>query len=116
MNKIIIQIIGTRKCRDTQKAERFFRERGIDYHFKDLNVKSLSEGELKNISASVDIEELIDREGKQFQKRGMKYKVFNTFQELLEDPLLLKTPVVRFGRKAAAGFKPEIWKDWLEKF
>ena len=29
-----IQIFGTKKCNDTKKAERFFKERGIKYQFK----------------------------------------------------------------------------------
>ena len=32
-----IQIFGTKKCNDTKKAERFFKERGIKYQFVDVN-------------------------------------------------------------------------------
>ena len=28
-----VQIFGTKKCNDTKKAERFFKERGIKYQF-----------------------------------------------------------------------------------
>ena len=31
-----IQIFGTKKCNDTKKAERFFKERGIKYQFIDI--------------------------------------------------------------------------------
>ena len=31
-----IQIFGTKKCNDTKKAERFFKERRIPYQFIDL--------------------------------------------------------------------------------
>ena len=34
-----IQIFGTKKCRDTRKAERFFKERGIKYQFIDMKEK-----------------------------------------------------------------------------
>lgn len=34
-----IQIFGTKKCNDTKKAERFFKERGIKYHFIDMKEK-----------------------------------------------------------------------------
>ena len=44
-----IQIMGTKKCRDTQKAERYFRERNIQYQFRDLTIKGVSKGELENI-------------------------------------------------------------------
>ncbi len=39
-----IQIFGTKKCNDTKKAERFFKERGIKYHFVDMKEKGMSKG------------------------------------------------------------------------
>ncbi len=110
-----IQIIGTKKCKDTQKAQRFFKERRIDFHFKDLNVKGLSKGELNNITRSIDLEDLIDKEGKQYKKRNLQYMVYDLEEELLEDPLLLKTPIVRNGNKSTVGYEPEIWKEWIEE-
>ena len=109
-----IQILGTKKCRDTQKAERFFKERRIPFHFRDLNEKGIAKGELDNISRSVPVEELIDKEGKQFQKRGLQFIVYNIEEELLSDPLLLKTPIVRNEGKATIGYQPDIWKYWIK--
>lgn len=108
-----IQIIGTKKCRDTQKAERFFKERKIPYHFRDLNEKGLAKGELDNIVTVIPLEELIDRDGQQFKKRNMNYMVFNLEEELLNDPLLLKIPIVRNGKLVTIGLKPETWKTWI---
>ena len=34
-----IQIFVTKKCNDTKKAERFFKERGIKYQFIDMKEK-----------------------------------------------------------------------------
>ena len=36
-----IQIFGTKKCNDTKKAERFFKERGIKYQFVDMKDKGI---------------------------------------------------------------------------
>ena len=33
-------------------------------------------------------------------------------ERIFEDPTLLKTPVVRNGKQATAGYRPEVWKDW----
>lgn len=107
-----IQIFGTKKSNDTKKAQRFFKERNIKFHFRDLAEKGLSPGELNNIARVIDIEELIDTESKQYQKRGMQFMVFDTEEELLEDPLLLKTPIVRNGKEATIGYQPDIWKTW----
>ncbi len=108
-----IQIFGTKKCNDTKKAERFFKERGIKYHFRNLNEKGISKGELENIKRAIPLEELIDKNGKEFKKRNLQYMVYDTETELLENPLLFKTPVIRNGTKVTLGYQPEIWKQWI---
>ena len=107
-----IQIIGTKKCKETQKAERFFKERRIEFHFRDLNVKGISAGELDRISRVIPIEELLNKGGKQYKKRNMEFIIFNTKVELLNDPLLFKTPIVRNGSLVTVGYRPDIWKNW----
>ena len=110
-----IQIIGVKSCSDTRKAERYFKERRIQFHFRDLNEKGLAKGELENIVCVIPLEELIDREGKQFKKRNLQYMVYNIEEELLNDPLLLKTPIVRNGKVVTVGFEPEVWEMWINE-
>ena len=45
-----IQIFGTKKCNDTRKAERFFKERGIKYQFIDMKEKGMSKGEFNSVA------------------------------------------------------------------
>ncbi|MBN1834694.1 MAG: glutaredoxin [Spirochaetales bacterium] len=108
-----MQIIGTRKSSDTRKAIRYFKERGIEPHVVDLSERPLSRGELENIARSLGAEALIDPECKAFERRGLAYMVYDPLEELARDPLLLKTPVVRFGREATVGVTPETWSRWL---
>jgi arsenate reductase len=61
------------------------------------------------------VEKLIDREGKRYLERGLKYAAPTgprIEQALLEDPLLLRTPIVRAGDRASVGFVPEVWQTW----
>ncbi len=109
-----IQIFGTKKCNETKKAERFFSERRIPYHFRDLTEKGISKGELDNILRSISIEDLFDKQGAQFKKRNMQFMVYDFEKELLNDSLLFKTPIVRNDKKATVGFRPEIWKEWIK--
>ena len=110
-----IQIIGTKKCNGTKKAQRFFKERRINFHLKDLAEKSLSKGELENICRVYDPEELIDTNSKQYRKRGLEFMVFNLEDELLADPLLLKTPIVRNGNKVTIGVDEQVWDEWIKE-
>lgn len=108
-----VQIFGTKGCSDTRKAERYFKERRISFQFRDLNEKGIAKGELESIRRVYQLEELIDREGKQFKKRNLQYMVFNLEEELLNDPLLFRTPIVRNGKEVTVGYEPEIWKTWI---
>ncbi|MCX7781686.1 MAG: arsenate reductase family protein [Negativicutes bacterium] len=107
-----IQIFGTRKCQDSRKAERYFKERAIPFQYIDLNVRGLSRGELDKVKAVVGLENLIDKTGKEYAKRNLKYLVHNIEEELLAHPLLLKTPIVRNGPKATVGYCPDVWQTW----
>ncbi len=107
-----IQIFGTKKCQGTRKAERYFKERAVPYHFVDLTVRGLSKGELDKVKTVVGLENLIDQAGKEFAKRNLKYIVHNPEEMLLAYPLLFKTPIVRNGSKVTVGYCPEVWGGW----
>ena len=56
-----IQIFGTKKCNDTKKAERFFKERGIKYQYIDMKEKGMSKGEFTSVAqANGGIENMLD--------------------------------------------------------
>jgi arsenate reductase (glutaredoxin) len=107
-----IQIFGTLKCQDTKKAQRYFKERRIPFQFIDLARKGLSKGELNNIKSAVGIDNLIDRDGKAYAEKNLKYLIHDVEEEIIKDSLLLKTPIVRNGRNATVGYQPDVWKMW----
>jgi len=60
-----VQILGTKKCNDTKKAERFFKERGIKFQFIDMKEKGMSKGEFNSVAqANGGLENMINWEGK----------------------------------------------------
>lgn len=110
-----IQIYGKSKCFDTKKAERYFKERRIKYQYIDLEKYGMSLGEYRNIKAAIgSIDGLIDEKSKAYEKCFIKYLASKEVVEekLLENQTLFKTPIVRNGKKATVGYKPEIWKEW----
>jgi arsenate reductase len=113
----MIQIFGTRKCADTRKAERFFAERGVRVQSVDLAQKAMSAGEIRSVAAAVGgVMALLDRAGKRFASHGLATASLGDpdIERLLcADPLLLRTPIVRDGRKATVGHAPETWTAWL---
>lgn len=110
-----IQIFGTKKCKNTRKAERYFKERNISYQFIDLTIKGLSKGELNSIRKFIDLKNLINTEGKEYQSSNLRYIIHNTEDVVLNNPLLFKTPIVRNTTTAATvGYCPDIWKQWQD--
>jgi arsenate reductase len=115
-----LQIFGTKKCSETRKAERFFKERGQRFQAVDLAQKGLSAGELRAVAARVGgVERLIDRDGRRYLDKGLKYAAPTGPRIeaiLLADPLLLRTPVVRCAAGATVGADAaalQVWERWL---
>jgi arsenate reductase len=116
---LTIQLFGTKKCRDSRATERFFKERGVAVHVVDLAQKAMSPGELRNVAARAGgFEALIDREGKRYVDKGLKYAAPTgprIEQMLSADPLLLRTPIIRSGNRATVGYVPDVWQSWIDE-
>ena len=108
-----IQIFGKSKCFDTKKAERWFKERGIRFQRIDLPRFGMSRGELQNVRAAVGtLTALIDP--KHPDAALLQYLAYDRDKEqkLLDDPTLFQTPIVRNGKQATVGYRPETWERW----
>ena len=98
-----VQIFGTKKCNDTKKAERFFKERGIKFQFIDMKEKGMSKGEFNSVAqANGGLENMINWEGKDKDLLALiKYiaeedkleKVLENPQDQLQIPLHLCWPL-----------------------
>jgi arsenate reductase len=111
-----VQVFGTKKCADTRKALRFFAERRIKTHFVDLNERAASLGELTRFAQKFGVGALIDTAGKPYTALGLgsaRYSDERWLDRLVEEPLLLKTPLVRWQNKLTVGPAEEIWKTWM---
>ncbi len=108
-----IQIFGKSKCFDTKKAQRWFKERRVSFQNIDLLDKGLSKGELRSVMQAVGgLDQLIDP--KHPDAALLAYLAYeeDKIEKVLEDPRLLRTPIVRNGRQATVGYCPEVWKGW----
>jgi arsenate reductase (glutaredoxin) len=110
-----IQIFGVKKCFDTKKAERYFKERKISYQFIDLAQFGLSKGELQSVKTAIGLNNLFNQEAKDYKRLNLNQIISPGGREevLLANPSLYKTPIVRNGRLATVGYQPEIWGSWV---
>ncbi|MBQ6407727.1 MAG: arsenate reductase family protein [Butyrivibrio sp.] len=110
-----IQIFGIKKCNDTKKAERFFKERGIKYQFIDMKEKGMSKGELTSVAGSNGgIMNMINPDAKDKDAVALLQYIADEdkLDKLLENQQIIKTPVVRNGKQSTLGYQPDVWKKW----
>ena len=107
-----IQIFGKSKCFDTKKAERYFKERRINFQRIDLLRFGMSRGELMSVKSAVGLEAMIDRAAPGSEILDYLRYESDKEEKLLENPAFIKTPVVRNGKAATVGYCPDTWKTW----
>jgi arsenate reductase len=114
----MIQIFGTPKCSVTRAARRFFADRRIDVQFVDLREKGLSKGELASVARAVGgFRALFDEGSARVKERGLAHlgpDEARLAALLADDALLLRTPIVRDGQRAAVGAAEDKWKAFAE--
>ena len=107
-----IQIFGKAKSFDSKKAERWFKERRIKYQYIDLVRYGMSRGELKSVASAAGLDNIIDWSNEDSAVLKYLASAEAKLDKLYEYPELLKTPIVRNGKQATAGYMPDVWKTW----
>lgn len=112
-----VQIFGVRKCADTRKALRFFAERRVKTHFVDLVERAASIGELRRFAQKFGVGALIDSQSRRFAELGLgsaRLPDERWLTKLSEEPLMLRTPLVRNTNQLTIGLAEEQWRSWTE--
>ncbi len=91
------------------------KERGIKYQFIDMKEKGMSKGEFTSVAqANGGFENMINWDGKNKDILALiKYIADeDKLEKVLENPQVIKTPVVRNGKQSTLGYQPDVWKGW----
>jgi arsenate reductase-like glutaredoxin family protein len=111
-----VQIFGVKKSSETRKALRFFAERRIKTHFVDLAERAASRGELLRFAQKFGVAALVDETARRYAELGLRtarYGDERWLEILVDEPLLLKMPLVRRGNALSIGAAESTWKSWL---
>lgn len=111
-----VQIFGVKKSSDTRKALRFFAERRVKTHFVDLVERAASRGELSRFVQKFGTAALVDETSRRYAELGLRtarYGEERWLEILVDEPLLLKMPLVRHGNALSVGAAEATWKSWL---
>ena len=110
-----IQIFGTKKCNDTKKAERYFKERGIKYQFVDMKEKGMSKGEFTSVAEkNGGVDNMLNPDAKDKDALALIKNIADEDKliTILENQQVIKTPIVRNGRQSTLSYQSEVWKAW----
>jgi arsenate reductase-like glutaredoxin family protein len=113
-----IQIFGIRKSPETRKALRFFAERRVKVHFVDLLERAASLGELRRFAQKFGVEALLDRHSRRYADLGLgaaRLSEERWLDKLVEEPLLLRLPLVRHQQQLTVGDAEASWREWAAR-
>jgi arsenate reductase (glutaredoxin) len=111
-----VQIFGVKKCAETRRALRFFAERRVKTHFVDLAERGASRGELLRFVQKFGVDALLDRDSRRFAELGLRSAAYGDerwISILVDEPLLLRTPLVRNQNLLTVGAGEPVWKEWI---
>ena len=80
-----------------------------------MKEKGMSNGEFNSVAqVNGGLENMINWESKDKDTLALiKYTADeDKLEKVLENPQVIKTPVVRNGRASTLGYQPDIWKGW----
>ncbi len=110
----MVQIFGTKKCKDSRAAQRFFAERRVPVQVVDLAEKGLSKGELSSVARAVGGYSKLYDPAKDPNPRRVAPTEAQLEKLLVENPTWLRTPIVRDGPAAAVGPAEAVWASFVE--
>ena len=108
-----ITIFGIKACDTMKKARTWLDDHGVKYSFHDYKAAGIDAASLARWSKQVGWETLLNRSGTTFRKLPDAQKAdLNERKALalmLEQPSMIKRPVLEMGARILVGFKPEIY-------
>ncbi len=87
----------------------------MKFQFIDLNEKGMSRGEFVSVKQAVGgLEAMLNENCKDKDVLALIKYIAEEDKEgkVLENQQVLLTPIVRNGKMATVGYKPEVWKGW----
>jgi Spx/MgsR family transcriptional regulator len=113
-----VTIYGIKNCDTMKKARAWLDAKGVPYAFHDYKVDGIDRAKLKGWAGNVGWETLLNRAGTTFRKLPDAEKVCiderDALALMLDQPAMIKRPVLDLGGRIIVGFKPEVYEKAVE--
>jgi arsenate reductase len=106
-------VFGIKNCDTMKKARAWLDGHGVEYAFHDYKAEGIDADHLKRWAAAAGWETVLNRGGTTFRnlpdarKTGLDER--KAIALMLEQPSMIKRPVVEVGGRVLVGFKPEAY-------
>jgi arsenate reductase len=111
-------LYGIKNCDTMKKARAWLDAKGVPYAFHDYKVDGIDRAKLEGWAGNVGWETLLNRAGTTFRKLPDAEKASiderNALALMLDQPSMIKRPVLDLGGRIVVGFKPEVYEKAVE--
>ena len=113
-----VTIYGIKSCDTMKKARAWLGENGVAYDFHDYKVSGIDRHRLESWVEELGWETVLNRAGTTFRGLPEDKKQYLDADKavalMLEQPSMIKRPVLDLGDRRLAGFKPELYQAALK--
>ena len=115
----IVAIYGIKNCDTMKKARAWLNDHAIAHEFHDYKIAGIDRAMLAGWAREVGWETLLNRTGTTFrslpekQKQGINEA--RAIALMLDQPSMIKRPVLDLGGRLLVGFKPEVYREALRQ-
>ena len=107
----MITLYGIPNCDNCRKARKWLNAAGIEHRFRDFRKDGLDAGQIEAWSSELGLDKLVNRRGTTWRNLAddQKSRLDTEATKLLvENPTLLKRPVIDLGERRLVGFDPTV--------
>ncbi len=110
-----VTLYGIKNCDTVKKARKWLDANSVPYTFHDFRVDGITKTLVNNFLKQIEIETLINKRGTTWRKLSDKEKeIKNKTQAvelMIENPAIIKRPVLDVNKKYTVGFSEENYKS-----
>ncbi len=113
-----VLVFGIANCDQVRKARTWLQAAGVAYHFHDYRVDGLDAARLADWMRHVPWDALINRRGTTWRRlddsrRAAVTDQLSATELLLEQPTLVKRPVLQHGQRLLVGFSEPLYQSFF---
>jgi Spx/MgsR family transcriptional regulator len=113
-----VTIYGIKNCDTMKKARSWLEEHDVAYDFHDYKAAGIDRAHLEKWTAEAGWEAVLNRAGTTFRKLPEEARQDldkdKAIALMIEQPSMIKRPVVEADGKLLIGFKPDSYADFFE--